>query len=135
MGIAEVLKQGAAYTNTDAAAKEMLADFTDHKVGMVLGDTQVTLVVKDSAVAIEDGMREDCHAAMKMSVKDVCEAIDNSYDLMEIREKGELIKGDMTDPATAVHFMATFPFFDAMVRLYEDDVEFKKQVDAVKASA
>ncbi len=53
---------------------------------------------------------------------------------MEIREKGEIIKGDKTDPNTAVHFMALFPFFDAMVRLYEQDQEFKNAVDAVKAS-
>jgi hypothetical protein len=30
--------------------------------------------------------------------------------------------------------MATFPFFDAMVRFYEDDPEFKKQVDELKSS-
>jgi hypothetical protein len=53
---------------------------------------------------------------------------------MEIREKGEIIKGDRTDPNTAVHFMALFPFFDAMVRLYEQDQEFKNAVDAVKAA-
>ena len=71
---------------------------------------------------------------MKMKTFDVCEAIDDSYDLMEIREKGELTKGDMTDPGTAVHFMATFPFFDAMVRLYQDDEGFRKQVDELKAA-
>ena len=134
MGIADILKRGAAFTNTDPAAREMLADFTNHRVGMVFDDVELTMVVKDGAVAIEDGMRDDCHAAMKMKTADVCEAIDNSYDLMEIREKGQLIKGDMTDPNTAVHFMATFPFFDAMVRLYEEDEAFKKQVDELKAS-
>jgi hypothetical protein len=30
--------------------------------------------------------------------------------------------------------MATFPFFDAMVRLYESDPDFKQQVDEVKSS-
>jgi hypothetical protein len=79
-------------------------------------------------------MRDDCHAAMKMKDIDLCGAIDNSYDLMEIREKGEIIKGDRTDPNTAVHFMALFPFFDAMVRLYAEDQEFKKTVDALKAT-
>ncbi|MCP4716816.1 MAG: hypothetical protein GY868_16965 [Deltaproteobacteria bacterium] len=113
---------------------EMLAEFTDHKVGMQLDDTAVTLVVKDSVVSLEAGMRDDCHVAMQIKTFDVCEAIDNSYDLMEIREKGELTKGDAKDPASAVHFMATFPFFDAMVRLYEDDEGFKKQVDDLKAS-
>jgi hypothetical protein len=134
MTIADILKQGAAYTNTDPAALEMLADFTDHRVGMVFDDSEMTLIVKDGTVAIEDGMRDDCHVAMKMKTRDVCEAIDNSYDLMEIRDKGELIKGDKSDPNAAVHFMATFPFFDAMVRLYEDDEGFKKQVDALKAA-
>ena len=119
MDIMQILQRGAEFTNTDAAALEMLEDFKDHKVGMVLDQTGVTLVVQDSRVAIQEGVRDDCHVAMKMSVRDICEAIDNSYDLMEIREKGELIKGDMTDPNTAVHCMATFPFFDAMVRLYE----------------
>ena len=65
---------------------------------------------------------------------DLCGAIDNSFDLMEIREKGEIIKGDITDPNLPVHLMATFPFFDAMVRLYENDPEFKKQVDETKTS-
>ncbi len=134
MSIVDILKKGAEYANIDETSKEMLEDFTDHKVGMQLEDVAVTMVVKDSVMSLEEGMREDCHAAMKMSTVDVCGAIDNSYDLMEIRDKGEIIKGDMTDPNIAVHFMATFPFFDAMVRLYEDDAEFKNQVDAVKAS-
>jgi len=30
--------------------------------------------------------------------------------------------------------MALFPFFDAMVRLYADDPEFKKTVDGLKAT-
>jgi hypothetical protein len=34
----------------------------------------------------------------------------------------------------AVHFMATFPYFDAMVRLYQEDTEFKKTVDDYKAA-
>jgi hypothetical protein len=34
----------------------------------------------------------------------------------------------------AVHFMATFPYFDAMVRLYQDDAAFKKMVDDYKAT-
>ena len=135
MNIVDILKQGADYTNTDEAAKEMLADFTNHKVGMQFDTAAITLIVKDGAVSIEEGIREDCDAAMQMSTVNVCGAIDNSYDLMEIKDKGELIKGDMTDPNTAVHFMATFPYFDAMVRLYEDDEAFKKEVDAVKASA
>ena len=134
MTIVDVLKRGAGYTNTDEAAKEMLADFSDHKVGMKLDNAEVTMVVKDGEVAIEDGMRDDCHAAMKMKDSDVCGAIDDSFDLMEIREKGEIIKGDMNDPNIAVHFMATFPLFDAMVRLYEDDPEFKNMVDDVKSS-
>ena len=46
----------------------------------------------------------------------------------------EIVKGDIKDPNLPVHLMATFPFFDAMVRLYESDEEFKKQVDEIKAS-
>ena len=134
MTIIDVLQQGIRFTNSDPAAQEMLADFKDHKVGMKLDKDETTIVIKDGTVALETGMREDCHAAMKMTDFDLCGAIDNSYDLMEIREKGEIIKGDRTDPNTAVHFMALFPFFDAMVRLYEQDQEFKNAVDAVKAA-
>ncbi len=134
MTIVDILKKGAAYTNTDEAAKEMLVDFSDHKVGMQLESAGVTMVVQDGVVSLEEGIRDDCHAAMKMSTFDVCEAIDNSYDLMEMKDKGEITKGDMTDPNIAVHFMATFPFFDAMVRFYEDDADFKKEVDDLKAS-
>jgi hypothetical protein len=134
MTIIDVLQQGIRFTNSDPAAQEMLADFKDHKVGMKLDTDETTIVIKDGTVALEIGMREDCHAAMKMTDFDLCGAIDNSYDLMEIREKGEIIKGDRTDPNTAVHFMALFPFFDAMVRLYEQDQEFKNAVDAVKAA-
>jgi hypothetical protein len=134
MAIVNVLQQGIGFANSDPAAKEMLADFKDHKVGMKLDSDEVTIVIKDGAVVLENGMRDDCHAAMKMKDIDLCGAIDNSYDLMEIREKGEIIKGDRTDPNTAVHFMALFPFFDAMVRLYAEDQEFKKTVDALKAT-
>jgi len=134
MSIVDVLKKGAEHTSSDEAAQEMLADFKDHKIGMQLDTAAVTIVVKDGVVALEEGIREDCHTAMKMKTVDVCGAIDNSFDLMEIREKGEITKGDMKDPAIAVHFMATFPLFDAMVRLYEDDPSFKKQVDDVKSS-
>ncbi|MFC1591087.1 hypothetical protein ACFL43_01035 [Thermodesulfobacteriota bacterium] len=134
MSIVEVLQKGAEYTNRDEAAREMLADFTDHKVGMQLDDTAVTLVVKDSVVSLEEGMREDCHVAISLTTQNMCGAIDDSFDLMEIKDKGEILKGDVNDSGTAVHFMATFPFFDAMVRLYQDDPDFKKMVDDIKSS-
>ncbi len=134
MSIVDILKRGAEYTNTDETAKEMLADFTRHKIGMQIDAEMLTLVVENGAVRLEDGMRDDCDVAMKMTTSDICGAIDNSYDLMEIKDKGELTRGDMSDPGTPVHFMATFPFFDAMVRLYEDDNDFKKTVDEIKAS-
>ena len=134
MTIVDILKQGVKFTNADDTAKEMLADFKDHKVGMKLDAEEITVVVKDGVVSLESGIRDDCHAVMSMKIADMCGAIDNSFDLMEIREKGELLKGDMADPNIAVHFMATFPFFDTMVRFYEDDSEFKKQVDDLKSS-
>jgi hypothetical protein len=134
MAMIDVLQKGVLFANADPAAQEMLADFTDHKVGMKLDGEEMTIIIKDGKVMLESGTRGDCHAAMGMTTKDLCEAIDNSYDLMEIREKGEILKGDKTDPNTAVHFMALFPYFDAMVRLYEQDQEFKNAVDAVKAS-
>lgn len=134
MTIIDVLKRGMDFTNTDITAQEMMADFKDHKVGMKIDTGDITLVIKDGKISLENGMREDCHTAMKIKALDVCGAVDNSFDLMEIREKGEIIKGDRTDPSIAVHFMATFPFFDAMVRLYAEDAGFKKMVDTVKAS-
>ncbi len=134
MAIIDVLNQGLRFTNEDPTAKEMLVEFKDHKVGMQLDNDVMTIVITDGTVMLESGMRDDCHAAMKMTDVDLCGAIDNSYDLMEIKDKGEIIKGDKTDPNTAVHFMALFPFFDAMVRLYEDDQDFKKTVDTLKAS-
>jgi len=79
-------------------------------------------------VSLEEGIRDDCDAVMKMKDLDMCGAIDNSYDLMEIKDKGEIVKGDVKDPAIAVHFMATFPYFDAMVRLYEDNEEYKNRL-------
>ncbi|MCX8042622.1 MAG: hypothetical protein N3B18_00685, partial [Desulfobacterota bacterium] len=132
--ILDILKHGIAFTNNDPTAKEMLADFKDHKIGMKMDVAEVTLIIKDGVVSLEQGMLPDCHAAMEIKALDVCGAIDNSFDLMEIRDKGTLIKGDRTDPNTAVHFMATFPFFDAMVRLYNENEEFKNMVDQVKAS-
>jgi hypothetical protein len=134
MSVIDVLKRGVAFANTDEAAKEMLADFKDHKVGMSFDGTELTVVIRDGAVSLEPGMRPDCHAAMQMKTVDLCGAIDNSYDLMEIREKGVIIKGDAKDPNTAVHFMALFPFFDGMVRLYGEDPEFQKLVDACRSS-
>ena len=134
MGIVDVLNKGIEFTNSDEAAQEMLADFTDHKIGMKIGEEEVTLVVKDSVVSLDPGTREDCDVAMAISTVDMCGAIDDSYDLMEIKDKGEILKGDPKDPAIAVHFMATFPFFDAMVRLYQEDNEFQKMVDDIKAS-
>ncbi|MCX5901726.1 MAG: hypothetical protein NTX06_13525, partial [Proteobacteria bacterium] len=109
MAMIDVLQRGVLFANSDPAAQEMLADFTDHKVGMKLDGQEMTIIIKDGKVMIESATREDCHAAMGMTTRDLCEAIDNSYDLMEIREKGEILKGDKTDPNTAVHFMALFP--------------------------
>ena len=134
MSVMDMLKRGAEYTNADETAQGMMTDFKDHKVGMKLDAGEITQVIKDGTISLEDGIREDCHVVMKMKTVDLCGAIDNSFDLMEIREKGEIIKGDITDPNLPVHFMATFPFFDAMVRLYESDPEFKKQVDEAKKS-
>ena len=134
MSVMEILKKGADYTNADETAKGMMADFNDHKVGLQLDADEVTQVVKDGALSLEEGVRDDCHVVLKMKTVDLCSAIDNTFDLMEIKDKGELVKGDMTDPNVPVHLMATFPFFDAMVRLYESDAEFKKQVDEVKSS-
>jgi len=134
MTIVDVLARGIAFTNNDPTAKEMLADFKDHKVGMKMDMAEVTLVVRDGVMSLQEGILPDCHAVMQIKASDVCSAIDNSFDLMEIRDKGTLIKGDRTDPNTAVHFMATFPFFDAMVRLYEENEEFRNLVDQVKAS-
>ncbi len=135
MTIVDVLQKGVEFANADAMTKEMLADFKDHRVGMRLDNVDLTIVVKDGVVALENGMQLDnCHTAMTMKTIDVCGAIDNSFDLMEMREKGTLLKGDPTDMSIAIHFMATFPYFDAMVRLYQDDGAFKKMVDELKAS-
>ena len=134
MSVMDILKKGADFTNEDEAAKGMMADFNDHKVGLQLDADEVTQVVKDGALSLEENIRDDCHVVLKMKTVDLLGAIDNTFDLMEIKDKGELVKGDMTDPNVPVHLMATFPFFDAMVRLYESDPEFKKQVDEVKSS-
>jgi hypothetical protein len=134
MAIIDVIQRGIEFTNNDQNAKEMMSDFKDHKVGLKLDNEELTLVIKDGIISPEHGILDDCHVAMKFKTADLCGVIDNSYDLMEMREKGELLKGDITDPNFAVHFMAIFPFFDAMVRLYESDPEFKKQVDEVSSS-
>jgi len=135
MTIVDILQKGLEFANSDEMTKEMLADFKDHRVGMKFDKEEITMVVKDGVASIEDGMNLDnCHAAMNMPAMDMCGAIDNSFDLLEIREKGKLLKGDPRDMSIAVHFMATFPCFDAMVRLYQDDAEFKKMVDDYKAA-
>jgi len=134
MSIMDILKKGADFTNGDEAAKGMMADFNDHKVGLQLDADEFTQVVKDGSLSLEEGIRDDCHVVLKMKTVDLCSAIDNTFDLMEIKDKGELVKGDMADPNVPVHLMATFPFFDAMVRLYESDAEFKKRVDEIKSS-
>jgi len=129
MSALPILRKGIEYTNQDETTKEMMADFKDHKVGIKLDAEDITLVVKDGTISLENGIRDDCHAVMKIKTLDLCGAIDNSFDLMEIREKGEIIK---KDPNLSVHLMAIFPFFDAMVRLYQDEAEFKRLVDTVK---
>ena len=134
MSVVDVLKRGVEFTNADETAKGMMVDFKDHKVGFKLDADEVTQVVKDGIIFLEEGIREDCHVVLKMKTVDLCGAIDNSFDLMEIKDKGEIVKGDIKDPNLPVHLMATFPFFDAMVRLYESDEEFKKQVDEIKSS-
>lgn len=134
MTLEKIFKQGTEFANVDEAAREMLADFKDHKVGMMLGDEELTVVIKDGKVFYECGIRDDCHAVMKMLPADMCSAIDGGIDLMDIREKGEIVKGDRADPELPVHFMSLFPFFDAMVRLYVDNAEFKAHVDRLKAS-
>ena len=134
MSVVDVLKRGVEFTNADETAKGMMVDFKDHKVGFKLDADEVTQVVKDGIISLEEGIREDCHVVLKMKTVDLCGAIDNSFDLMEIKDKGEIEKGDIKDPNLPVHLMATFPFFDAMVRLYESDEEFKKQVEEIKSS-
>jgi hypothetical protein len=134
MSVMEMLAAGAEFTNADEAAQGMMADFKDHKVGMKLDAYEFTQVVKDGKLFLEKGIREDCHVVLKLKTEDLCSAIDNTFDLMEIKDKGELVKGDMIDPNVPVHLMATFPFFDAMVRLYEADPRFKKMVDEIKSS-
>lgn len=134
MSVMEMLEKGAAFTNSDETAQGMMTDFKDHKVGMQLDADQFTQVVKDGKLYLEAGIRQDCHVVLKMKTVDLCSAIDNTFDLMEIKDKGQLIKGDVTDPTVPVHLMATFPFFDAMVRLYEADAGFKRLVDEIKAS-
>ena len=134
MSVVDVLKKGVEFTNADETAKGMMVDFKDHKVGLKLDVDEITQVVKDGIISLEEGIREDCHVVLKMKTVDLCGAIDNSFDLMEIKDKGEIVKGDIKDPNLPVHLMATFPFFDAMVRLYESDEEFKKQVDEIKSS-
>lgn len=134
MSVVDVLKRGVEFTNADETAKGMMVDFKDHKVGLKLDADEITQVVKDGVISLEEGIREDCHVVLKMKTVDLCGAIDNSFDLMEIKDKGEIEKGDIKDPNLPVHLMATFPFFDAMVRLYESDEEFKKQVDEIKSS-
>lgn len=133
MPVMEMLAAGAAFTNQDETARGMMADFKDHKVGLKLDADEITQVVKEGRLSLEKGIREDCHVVIKMKTADLCGAIDNTFDLMEIKDKGELLKGDMTDPNVPVHLMATFPFFDAMVRLYESDPRFKKMVDDLKS--
>lgn len=134
MSVMDMLKRGADYTNADENAKTMMADFEDHKIGLQLDADEVTQVVKDGTLSLEKGIRDDCHVVLKMKTVDLCSAIDNTFDLMEIKDKGELVKGDIKDPSVPVHLMATFPFFDAMVRLYESDPAFKELVDEVKSS-
>lgn len=133
MGIEEILRRGIEFTNIDETAKEMMADFKDHRVGLRVDGDDFTLVVKDGVIFLEKGIQEDCHCSMKMKAVDLCGAIDNSFDLMELREKGEMMKGEITDPNLPVHLMAIFPFFDAMVRLYQSDEEFKRRVDNLKS--
>jgi hypothetical protein len=134
MTILDILKSGIEQTNKDETSLEMLADFSNHKVGMMVGDTEITLIVKDGKVSIEEGVLADSHVVMKIGADVVCGSIDNSIDLMDIKDNAELVKGDMSDPDVPVHFMATFPFFDAMVRYYQEDRTFKQNVDSVKTS-
>ncbi len=43
MTLEEIFKQGAEFANVDEAAQEMLTDFKDHKVGMMLGAEELTV--------------------------------------------------------------------------------------------
>ncbi len=69
MAMIDVLQKGMRFTNSDPAAQEMLADFTDHKVGMKLDGEEMTIIIKDGKVMLESGTREDCHAAMGMTTR------------------------------------------------------------------
>ncbi len=91
MSVMDMLKRGAEHTNADETAQGMMADFKDHKVGMKLDADEITQVIKDGRISLENGIREDCHVVMKMKTVDLCGAIDNSFHLMEIREKGEIM--------------------------------------------
>jgi len=111
MTILDILKSGIEQTNKDEISLEMLADFSNHKVGMTVGDTEITLIVKDGKVSIEEGVLADSHVVMKIGADVVCGSIDNSIDLMDIKDNAELVKGDMSDPDVPVHFYGNLSVF------------------------
>lgn len=134
MGLKEVMKRGALFANKDESTRDILNEFKDHKVGMQFDQEEVTIVIKDGMVSIEGGIRPDCHVVMKLSTGNMCSMIDGTKDRAEIREEGEITKGDISDPSLLVNFMAVSPYYDALMRLYEEDPEFKRNVDDLKAS-
>ena len=71
MAVMDVLKRGADFTNADETAKGMMVDFKDHKVGLQLDADEVTQVVKDGILSLEEGIREDCHVVLKMKTVDL----------------------------------------------------------------
>ena len=79
MAIVDILKRGIEFTNSDETTKEMMVDFKDHKVGLKLDADEITQVVKDGVISLEEGLRDDCHAVLKMKTADLCGAIDNSF--------------------------------------------------------
>jgi len=134
MGLTEIMEKGAIFANKDETISDILRDFHDHKVGMQFDHEEITIVIKDGAVSIEKGIRDDCNVVMKLSTENMCSMIDGTKDRAEIREEGEITKGDFSDPSLLVNFMAVSPYYDALMRLYEEDTEFKMSVDDLKAS-
>ena len=56
MSVDAILKRGIEFTNSDETAKDMMADFKDHRVGMKLDKDEITLVVKDGIISLENGI-------------------------------------------------------------------------------
>ncbi len=131
VSIFDILSKAAELANKDPKVQKEMAECDGDKVGFrFTDDTPVTVITNKGRLLVEPKERPDCQIVIELSAISLCDICDKTMSLMEIRDKGKIVKGELHDLIN--HMFALLPWFEAMTRYYEENPEFKRLVDEKK---